>query len=776
MSLRVTMDPIPQTEEGVLARDAWVRELAAVVARDDLTAEDLAQETWLRALQARVVEPVRDSGAWLATVLKNAARNVRRGEARRTSRERAVARPEREEAAGPFDLAAYEERRADLVAAIERLVPAQRDVLTARFWEGLEPREIARRNCEDPAAVRQRLQRALRALRAEVDQRSGGARAAWLLPLLADSKSRALALGGATVGTGVLGSVVLLGGLSMKKLVTVGVLVVLALVTAVAWSGEGAAEGVAPPVGVVPASDPGGSSDPAMLEGEGTAPERLDRTRVDTAGSADVALEHVLLDASGSPLGGVAYWLDEKPFQRHPGRAPEDAPRTDDSGRFDLSELTDRRGDYLWFEIEEELSIAIARDDAAAGVRLFAPRMVEMSVEVRALPQGRPWRFLGFPAWGKHGQTDDLTHGSQHVAERTDGEGRTCWIARRLAEKRGSDLPPKVTMRAVAGLPVAVYCEATGWEVEPDIIELPEPSDVVALAVRPRLTFPFQVLERDAVTPSTIGGRMLFSWPDSGSSSGQLFEGGAGEIDLSERNSRGDVYFAVVLRDGEVFGMRLDDHRLTAGGVLQLVRGTGRAASRSLEIDPTLLDDEEVDIFAEVEGRMRHASRFSWFTPIPEELGYEVGAWLFEGRLVVQVDDRASPVGRVRILTPEGRVAHSEGDRMVELPHVEMEPIVPERLLAAYAKPAGATYLMVSQEIAWPAASENDLEWLRVRTFRFLEVEDFGWRFSDDASIDSHIALPASIPTGAPAGVRARLRLRLRNHDGWIDLAHSPKR
>src|SRR5690606_12989445 len=181
--LRATMDSLSPSTTDLLARDAWLRRLAAAVACDDAHAADLAQETWLRVLRARLQEPLRDVNAWLATLLHNTARNMERGAARRRRRENIVARDRAEAAADPFDLAVYEERRRTLVAAVEALPPAQRDVVVARYWRGFEPAEIARRNGEDPAAVRQRLRRALARLRAGLDDEGRGGRAAWLAPL-----------------------------------------------------------------------------------------------------------------------------------------------------------------------------------------------------------------------------------------------------------------------------------------------------------------------------------------------------------------------------------------------------------------------------------------------------------------------------------------------------------------------------------------------------------------------------------------------------------------
>jgi len=83
--------PTPLRIEALLAHTGWVRALAHRLVVDPGRAEDVAQQTWVAALEhppRTLVSPK----AWLAAVLRNVARETRRGDERRSRRERASAR------------------------------------------------------------------------------------------------------------------------------------------------------------------------------------------------------------------------------------------------------------------------------------------------------------------------------------------------------------------------------------------------------------------------------------------------------------------------------------------------------------------------------------------------------------------------------------------------------------------------------------------------------------------------------------------------------------
>src|SRR5262245_52198262 len=79
--------------EALLAHTGWMRRLARSLVRDDAQADDVVQDAMTAALRS----PPRDAvalPAWLAATVRNAARQVWRGESRRAARETAGARPE----------------------------------------------------------------------------------------------------------------------------------------------------------------------------------------------------------------------------------------------------------------------------------------------------------------------------------------------------------------------------------------------------------------------------------------------------------------------------------------------------------------------------------------------------------------------------------------------------------------------------------------------------------------------------------------------------------
>jgi len=175
--------PVPLST--LLAHRPWVRALARTLVRDDATVDDVEQKTWLAALRSPPEKPsaVR---SWLARVVRNAAYETGRTENRRRKHEAVAARPDRAPAVD--DVVADAEQHKRVVLAVTELDEPYRTTVLLRFYEGLPPREVARRMGVPVETVRTRTRRGLERVRERFDRANGGDRAAWraaLAPLLA---------------------------------------------------------------------------------------------------------------------------------------------------------------------------------------------------------------------------------------------------------------------------------------------------------------------------------------------------------------------------------------------------------------------------------------------------------------------------------------------------------------------------------------------------------------------------------------------------------------
>jgi RNA polymerase sigma-70 factor (ECF subfamily) len=159
-----------------------VYRFALALARDAGDAEDLFQETWLRAVKAcgagRAPRPD-EARAWLFTIAANAHKDVlRKRRVRRLFvRERARAMADEAGDADPGwdgagrsggDGAARSEIRLCLRRALARLPAKQRRVFVLKDIEGLRHDEIARILGVPEGTVRTLLHRAVRRLRKEL--------------------------------------------------------------------------------------------------------------------------------------------------------------------------------------------------------------------------------------------------------------------------------------------------------------------------------------------------------------------------------------------------------------------------------------------------------------------------------------------------------------------------------------------------------------------------------------------------------------------------------
>lgn len=173
--------PVPKELEALLAHAGWIRSLARTLVSDPHRADDLVQQTWVAALE-HPPGPSVSLQRWLAAVMRNFARQVRRGELRRIDRESRSAHAEARPSAHETVEAIAVQR--ELFEAVIGLDEPYRTTIFERFYEDLPPREIARRHGIPVKTVKTRLTRGLEKLRVDLDRRHGGRREAWLPALL----------------------------------------------------------------------------------------------------------------------------------------------------------------------------------------------------------------------------------------------------------------------------------------------------------------------------------------------------------------------------------------------------------------------------------------------------------------------------------------------------------------------------------------------------------------------------------------------------------------
>ncbi len=175
------------TPEVMFSHRRFLRAIARSLVRDEQGAEDIVQETLVRAWQSAPPQSGNQSGnqsgslrGWLGKIARNLSidhlRGARRHERLQQQVEAAGAAPSAE------DVLLHEEQRQRLVRAVLALPQPYRDVVLLRFWEELTPAQIAARLALPGATVRSQLLRGLALLRERLDQEYGDRRA-WLTAL-----------------------------------------------------------------------------------------------------------------------------------------------------------------------------------------------------------------------------------------------------------------------------------------------------------------------------------------------------------------------------------------------------------------------------------------------------------------------------------------------------------------------------------------------------------------------------------------------------------------
>ena len=167
-------------KEADASREAWIREalvrfeapLVAYAARitgDRESAREVVQDTFLRLCRARRNAVENRLAAWLYTVCRNRALDVRRKDGRMLTMpegaEAAIASP----APGPAEVASQNEHTERVGAVLASLPQRRRDIFRLKFSDGLSYREISEVTGCSVALVHKEMHRALAALRAQLD-------------------------------------------------------------------------------------------------------------------------------------------------------------------------------------------------------------------------------------------------------------------------------------------------------------------------------------------------------------------------------------------------------------------------------------------------------------------------------------------------------------------------------------------------------------------------------------------------------------------------------
>jgi RNA polymerase sigma-70 factor (ECF subfamily) len=226
--------PAPET---LLVHTNWMRRLARSLVRDDAQADDVVQDAMAAALRSPPRDPLA-LPAWLAATVRNAARQMWRGESRRAAREASSARPE--SLPGAAEVVARAEEHGLVVQAVVALDEPYRTALLLRFFDDLPPREVAQRTGVPLETARARIRRGLDQLRGSLDRVHGGDGRTWRLALVPLMLDRIGAGSAAGTGAGATGSKITTGALTMASGVTaaVGGLALLAGIAVGWWTGS----------------------------------------------------------------------------------------------------------------------------------------------------------------------------------------------------------------------------------------------------------------------------------------------------------------------------------------------------------------------------------------------------------------------------------------------------------------------------------------------------------------------------------------------------------
>lgn len=158
-------------EELVRAHQGIAQRTAFLITRDEAEAQDAAQVGFMKAYTSLGrFDPTRPFRPWLLRIVGNEARNRRRSAARRARLELVSAARETAAPSPESDVVA-DERRRELLDALEELKEGDREVIGLRYFLDLGEAEMAAALDVAPGTVKSRLARALGRLRVVLEER-----------------------------------------------------------------------------------------------------------------------------------------------------------------------------------------------------------------------------------------------------------------------------------------------------------------------------------------------------------------------------------------------------------------------------------------------------------------------------------------------------------------------------------------------------------------------------------------------------------------------------
>lgn len=167
----VAFAPVLRVEDLYAQHRLGLVRLAMLLVDDVQSAEDVVQDAFAAFVGKE--RRLRDSEAALA-YLRTSVVNGSRSALRRRRTARGYSPPHEPDRPDPSDHAVLAEEHREVLSAMNRLAPRQREVLVLRYWSGLSEIEIADALGISRGSVKSTASRAMDALESMLDNTKGG--------------------------------------------------------------------------------------------------------------------------------------------------------------------------------------------------------------------------------------------------------------------------------------------------------------------------------------------------------------------------------------------------------------------------------------------------------------------------------------------------------------------------------------------------------------------------------------------------------------------------